>query len=167
MAPERWNQWNCRKSYQYDISSNLSSKQKRALHKLIAEKNKVHVINDTGKNLGPANADKCDVIMECKRQLLDVATYLKLSTEEVKTFLEKCIFELQRVVNFHFYTGSCSQKEKEFIWSNVSNYVITLPHFYIIWKIHKNTPVGRPIVAGYKWIFTPATIFVGHFLKEF
>ena len=49
--------------------------------------------------------------------------------------------------------------------SNVYNYV--LPHFYIIWKILKNLPVGRPIVAGYKWIFTPASIFVGHFLKEF
>ena len=69
------------------------------------------------------------------------------------------------MVNFHFYTGSCSQKEKEFLLSNVSNYVI--PHFYIIWKILKNPPVGRPIVAGYKWIFTPASIFVGHFLKEF
>ena len=49
--------------------------------------------------------------------------------------------------------------------SNVHNFVI--PHFYIIWKILKNPPVGRPIVAGYKWIFTPASIFVGHFLKEF
>ena len=49
--------------------------------------------------------------------------------------------------------------------SNVYNYVI--PHFYIIWKILKNPPVGRPIVAGYEWIFTPASIFVRHFLKEF
>jgi hypothetical protein len=49
--------------------------------------------------------------------------------------------------------------------SNAQNYVI--PHFYIIWKILQNPPVGRPIVAGYKWIFTPASIFAGHFLKEF
>ena len=27
--------------------------------------------------------------------------------------------------------------------------------------------VGRPIVAGYDWILTPASIFVGHYLKEF
>ena len=46
----------------YDSSFNLSTKENRALHKLIAEKNKVHVINDTDKNLGPANADKSDVI---------------------------------------------------------------------------------------------------------
>ena len=36
----------------------------------------------------------------------------------------------------------------------------------LFWKILKNPPVGRPIVTGYKWIFTPASIFVGHFLKE-
>ena len=27
--------------------------------------------------------------------------------------------------------------------------------------------MGRPIVAGYNWILTPTTIFVGYFLKEF
>jgi hypothetical protein len=52
-------------------------------------------------------------------------------------------------------------KRKESLLSNFYNYVI--PRFYIIWKILKTPPVGRPIVAGYKWIFTPASIFVGHF----
>ena len=42
-----------------------------------------------------------------------------------------------------------------------------IPHFYIIWKILKNPIVGRPIVAGYNWILTPASIFVGHYLKVF
>ena len=31
----------------------------------------------------------------------------------------------------------------------------------------KNPIVGRPIVAGYNWILTPASIFVGHYLKDF
>ena len=39
-------------------------------------------------------------------------------------------------------------------------------HFYIIRKIHKNPPVGRPIVAGYDLILTPASIYVGLFLKD-
>ena len=43
----------------------------------------------------------------------------------------------------------------------------TIPHFYIIWKILKNPIVGRQIVAGYNWMLTPASIFVGHYLKEF
>jgi hypothetical protein len=33
--------------------------------------------------------------------------------------------------------------------------------------MHKNPIVGRPIVAGYNWILTPASIFVGHFLKKY
>ena len=80
------------------------------------------------------------------------------------TLCIKSITKLRMVVEHHFYLGKCSQKEKEFLLSNVLNYVT--PHFYIIWKILKNPPVGRPIVAGYKWIFTPASIFVGHFSKE-
>ena len=31
----------------------------------------------------------------------------------------------------------------------------------------ENPTVGRPIVARYNWILTPASIFVGFFLKEF
>ena len=31
----------------------------------------------------------------------------------------------------------------------------------------KKLMVGRPIVAGYNWILTPASIFVGTFLKDF
>jgi hypothetical protein len=33
--------------------------------------------------------------------------------------------------------------------------------------MHKNPVVGRPIVAGYNWILTPASIFVGHYLKKY
>ena len=90
-------------------------------------------------------------------------TILQLHTQIQNYFLENSFF-LFDFTSLNFL-GNCSQKEKEFLLSNVQNYVI--PHFYIIWKILKNPPVGRPIVAGYKWIFTPASIFVGHFLKEF
>ena len=89
----------------FDVTSNLSGKEKRALHKLITEKNKTYVVNDTDKNLGPANADKPDVIKECKRQLYDVDTYNKLSFEEMKLFLQKSITALRRTVERHFYLG--------------------------------------------------------------
>ena len=91
-------------------------------------------------------------------------TYSKLSFEEMESFVRECIAALRKTVNYHFYLGNCSQKEKEFLLSNVCNYAI--PHFYIIWKILKNPIVGRPIVAGYNWTFTPASIFAGHLLKE-
>ena len=77
-------------------------KKKRALHKLVTEKNKIHVINDTDKNLGPANADKSDVINKCKRQLFDVSTYLKLSKTEMETFLIKSIAKLRML--YHTFT---------------------------------------------------------------
>ena len=47
----------------------------------MVNKNVVRVVNDSDKNLGAAIADTHDVIKECKRQLYDVNTYLKLSME--------------------------------------------------------------------------------------
>jgi len=85
----------------------MSVKEKRALLNLITGKNRIHIINDT---TWASICDKCNIINECKRQSFDVVTYLKLSAEEVKTFLEKCNVELRRIVDFHFYMGKCSQK---------------------------------------------------------
>ena len=70
--------------------------------------------------------------------------------------------ELLEVVNRNLLD---KQKEKDFLLSKFTKF--TIPHFYIIWKLLKNPIVGRPIVAGYNWILTPALIFVGHYLKEF
>ena len=64
-------------------SPNLSNKEMATLRKLRREKNKELVINDTDKNVGPACADKDDVIKECKRQLDDIEVYLKLSNNQV------------------------------------------------------------------------------------
>ena len=69
------------------------------------------------------------------------------------------------VVNKYSMKNECSKKEKDFLLSKTKGF--TIPHFYIIWKILKNPVIGRPIVAGYDWILTPASIFAGHFLKEF
>ena len=43
-------------------------------------------------------------------------------------------------------------------------YIDDIPHFYIIWKILLN-PIA--IVAGYNWILTLASIFNGHYWKDF
>ena len=61
--------------------------------------------------------------------------------------------------------GSCFKFEEKFLLSKID--LFSIPIFYIVWKFLKNPPVGRPIVAGYNWILTPASIFVGYFLKEF
>ena len=131
----------------------------------MVNKNEVHVVNYTDKNLGAAIADKEDVIVECKRQLFDINTYLKLSLEGMEMLIAKIQMELREVVNKYKNKKKCNVKEENFILSKVRNF--TIPHFYIIWKILKNPIVGRPIAAGYNWILTPASIFVGHYLKEF
>ena len=73
--------------------------------------------------------------------------------------------QLTEIVGRNKENFLCSTKEKEFLLSKISNF--NIPHFYIIWKILKNPIVGRPKVAGYNWILTPVSIFVGHYLKEF
>ena len=85
--------------------------------------------------------------------------------EEMEILIAKIQTELQEVTNKYKKLKICNSKEESFIVSKLKNF--TIPHFYIIWKILKNPIVGRPIVAGYNWILTPASIFVGHYLKEF
>jgi len=112
-----------------------------------------------------AISDKEDVVDECKRQLYDIATYFKLLLEQMEMLIAKIQTDLEEVVNKHKIRKNCDNKEATFILSKLRKF--TIPHFYIIWKILKKPMVGRPIVAGYDWILTPASIFVGHYLKEF
>ena len=78
-------------------------KRKKSTSQIDYGENRIHVINDTDKNIGPANADKSDVIKGCNRQLYDVDTYSKLSIAEMESFLCKCMEALRRTVGYHFY----------------------------------------------------------------
>ena len=60
------------------LKQNLCNQEFNKLQKIIVDKNEVHAINDTDKNLGAAIADKEDLVNECKRQLFDIKTYIKL-----------------------------------------------------------------------------------------
>ena len=143
----------------------MSNKEKSALRLLKIHRNQTVVLNDTDKNVGPAAADTTKVIEECKRQLYDKEVYKFLNEEQAKQFVKEIQIRLRNIVSRHKKNGICSTKEAEFLLSKMNNFDI--PHFYIIWKILKDPIVGRPIVAGYNWILTPASIFVGHYLKEF
>ena len=92
-------------------------------------------------------------------------TYFKLSKDAKNGLIRTIKFQLKSIVEKHFYKGSCSFKEAKFLLSNLNG--CKIPHFYIIWKILKDPIVRRPTVTGYNWILTPASIFVGHILKEF
>ena len=146
-------------------SQNMSNKEKTALKVLQQNKNVSVVINDTDKNVGPACADKEDVIKESRRQLHEKRVYNQLTQEEADQLIRVIKKRLSTIVNKHTLKGVCSKKEAAFLLSNLNKFKI--PHFYIMWKILKNPIVGRPIVAGYNWILTPASIYVGHYLKNF
>ena len=120
------------------------------------------LITDTNKNVGPACADKDDVVNECTRQLYEKGVYNQLSQQEAEQLMR---VRLVNVVNKHMIKGSCAKNEQNFLLSNLDRF--EGPHFYIILKFLKNPIVGRPIVAGYNWILAPASIFVGHYLKNF
>ena len=62
----------------------MSNQEKTALRKLRLNKNVNVVINDTDKNVGPACADKTEVIEECRRQLYEKKVYNQLTQEEAK-----------------------------------------------------------------------------------
>ena len=101
------------------------------------------VINESDKNLGAAVAEKKDVITECSRQLCDIQTYLKVSTEEVEMVIAKIRTELLEVIGKYSLKNECSKKEKYFLFSKIKGF--TIPHFYIIWKILKNPIIGNQL----------------------
>ena len=65
-------------------NQNMSNMEKKALNRLIKNRNVEICVNDTDKNLGAISADKNDVVLECRRQLYEVFTYNKISWEETK-----------------------------------------------------------------------------------
>ena len=75
-------------------------------------KNENQIMNDSDKNLGAVMADKEDVVIECKRQLYDISTYIKLSFEEMEILIAKVRSELLEVVNRNVINNFCSKKEK-------------------------------------------------------
>ena len=83
----------------------------------------------------------------------------------MESLIKEIQTKLRGIVQKSEYKGCITQTEKDFLFSKEK--VFKIPHFYIIWKILKNPPIGRPIVTGYYWILTPASIYIGNFLIKF
>ena len=145
-------------------SQNMSNQEKTALRKLRLNKNvnsmtriKMSALLALIKRRSLRNAEDSCTKKRC--------IYNQLTQEEANQLIRVIKKHLSNFVNKHTIRGNCSKRESEFLLSNLNKF--NIPHFYIIWKILKNPIVGRPIVAGYNWILTPASIFVGHYLKKF
>ena len=97
----------------------------------------------------------------CKQEFKELQ---KIIVNKMKCMLIATIWsDLEEVVGNHNDRKHCDNKEATFISSKLKYF--TIPHFYIVWKILKNSIVGWLIVAGYDWILTPASIFCGRLLK--
>ena len=75
-------------------------------------------------------ADKTDVITECKSQLYDSKTYIKLSLEEMEMLIAKFNSNLLEVISKNKLNNLCSTKQRDFLLSKINNF--TVPYFYII-----------------------------------
>ena len=86
------------------------------------------------KNIGVADMDKTDIILECVRQLGAVKTYFEISQEEVNTPLQKCRLFLKGCGKLYVYT--------EFSMSKL---------YILLYNLENPQKPDRrgPIVAGY------------------
>ena len=109
------------KTFGMKRSQNLSNQEKTALRILQKNKNIDVVINDTDKNVGPACADKEDVIKESKRQLYEKRVYNQLTQEEAEQLIRVIKKRLTTIVNKHTLRGSCSRKNPPFCFPICKN----------------------------------------------
>jgi hypothetical protein len=139
--------------------SNMSSRQAKCLDQL--KNAKKGIIKPTDKNMGPGISTSNTYKKANWQHLSDSRTYDQLTEEEKDQFCKKGVQSLINIL--------CKYKpdedQSEFLNTFIKEFDI--PSFYIIWKIHKNPIVGRPIVSSCKWLTTTASVLVGQFLKEF
>ena len=93
-------------------------------------------------------------------------TDLHLSWEEAEMLISKFWMELLTVVNKYTLKNECSSKEAQFLTSKSRMLTIHTTFLHHLENL-KTPPIDGPVVAGYDWIVTPASICGGHFLKEF
>ena len=86
-------------------AQNMSNQEKTVLRILHCNKNVDVIINDTDKNVGPACADKDDVINESTRQLYEKKSVL--TKEEAEQLIRIIKKRLENVVNKHMIKGFC------------------------------------------------------------
>ena len=65
-----------------------------------------------------------------QKQLYGIPTYIKLLLEEMEILIAKIKAELLEVVNRNLLDNFCLKKEKEFVLSKFTKFMI--PHFYVI-----------------------------------
>ena len=123
-----------------DARDNLSAKQRQTLSALRANK-RVNIMK-ADKGTTTVVMDTYDKIKEGNQQLLDQKFYIPLTEPIVSLTATKA----KTIVNTLFTNGHIDSMTYK--WLNQGQNPPSIPEFYTLTKIHKPSPVGRPIVSG-------------------
>lgn len=121
------------------------------------------IIKPADKNLGLTLMNRTWYDMEINRQLADTNTYRPVK------FYDIPIIPVYESIKFLAFQASeqklITPQQYIFIRDKVIPSKAEVPQIYILPKVHKEPLKGRPIVPGFGWITTPASILVDHILQ--
>jgi hypothetical protein len=152
-------------------AGNLSRSDREALRKL---KGMDVVVRNADKNLGVTIMSAAWYDNEVDRQVGNATAYRPVSSVPVEDIKAKFLALVRKGTPAHAagkyydmalaidpYLPSFLQQR---VWpARRGQYEV--PRFYIIPKLHKRPPVGRPIVSSHSWVTTPASQVVDFLLQ--
>jgi len=136
---------------------NLPHKEHKAIREL--KTNSEINIKKADKGSTTVIMNKKDKIEECQVQLDDKNKYLPLETSMVRETFNK-VQDLINELHRHNYVDDMTKK-----WLCQTPDPPRIPVFYPLTKIHKPTPVGRPIISGCNGPTKRISSFVDYILQ--
>ncbi|KAJ1098359.1 hypothetical protein NDU88_003472 [Pleurodeles waltl] len=129
---------------------NMPSGQHRVI-KALSEDSSI-MIKPAGKGGAIVVMDTTDYDQECLHQLANEKYYCRLGSDSTDTLRK----QIQSMVTIPEAQNWVTKNEAEFL----ENILPTIPHFYILPKIHKEDipPPGRPIVSGISSLLEPLSL---------
>lgn len=121
----------------------LSRVHLRALRDL--KDDKTIVIKPADKNLGLTVMDAISYFTECMHHLTDDAVYVEQAVDSVTV-----LAELERILA-RVPLSDVPYQVRRFM-SHVPQQGFKPALFYVLMKLHKSPPVGRPIAASHSWV---------------
>ena len=123
-----------------DVKDNLSANQRRALETLKT---------NSEINLKKADKGTTTVIMDTTQKIeegLEQVSNEKFYKPLEEPIVSQTAAKVKTIVNTMFANGHIDKMTYK--WLNSGQNPPRIPEFYTLTKIHKPTPVGRPIVSG-------------------
>ena len=137
---------------------NLSKCQTQALH--VLRHNKDLVIKPTDKNLGVSIMDTAKYRVECYKHLHDVQVYApQAGPPDIDDIMAELAYLFSNIPK-----GVLPQAVRRYI-CHAPDLGFAPAQFYVIMKVHKDPPVGRPIAPCHSWCTTNASRWLDVMLR--